>query len=209
MMRSWFLFVIPFLCSFPLEGGCLGSILFSSSTSSSFFLPTPSSSLISVSTTTFHIAPSFCLYSTLSSSTSSTFTSTFTSTSTSTSTSYFSDLPPLCSFSLTSESTPLPPPTPTSIMTSSSTTLPTEPTNPPSISSSGKKSYIVVFKEGASASSIQNAKKDIQAKGGIVTQEFNETIVGFAASIPQNLLTTLSTMEGVEYVEKDSEVHAS
>ncbi|CAO1629198.1 unnamed protein product [Sympodiomycopsis kandeliae] len=75
------------------------------------------------------------------------------------------------------------------------------------------KPYIVIFKQNASADTIQSHIAEVESKGGKVKQRFDSEIMkGFAASMPeehgQNLTKASSggNHEHIEYVEPDSEV---
>ncbi|KAF9084003.1 hypothetical protein BGX23_010923 [Mortierella sp. AD031] len=69
-----------------------------------------------------------------------------------------------------------------------------------------KNKVIVVFKAGTPASEIEDAVKNVEAQGGIVTHRYNSALLGFAAEIPDNHLQALTVHPKVDYVEPDGEV---
>ncbi|KAJ3037241.1 hypothetical protein HDV00_001873 [Rhizophlyctis rosea] len=69
---------------------------------------------------------------------------------------------------------------------------------------SGK--YIVVFKDGTSQDVINAAEADVTRQGGKITQRYTATFKGFAAEIPDNILSTFTTNAHVDSIEPDGEV---
>ncbi|KAJ3195731.1 hypothetical protein HDU67_004288 [Dinochytrium kinnereticum] len=65
---------------------------------------------------------------------------------------------------------------------------------------------IVMFKAGTPADRIEQAVKDIEANGGSVGHRYSNTILGFAATIPDNVLTTFQSNDLIEAIEADGEV---
>jgi len=70
--------------------------------------------------------------------------------------------------------------------------------------------YIVIFKESASDEKITNAKKQVEESGGEITQEYNMPgMKGFAAAIPDSLLSSLQSLQSdgvIDTIEPDGEV---
>ncbi|KAK3201465.1 hypothetical protein GRF29_185g1062729 [Pseudopithomyces chartarum] len=62
----------------------------------------------------------------------------------------------------------------------------------------------VTLKSGASPEELENAKKQVQEKGGKITNEFT-LIKGFTAEFPDDQVNALETNEHIT-VEADSEV---
>jgi len=71
---------------------------------------------------------------------------------------------------------------------------------------SGK--YIVVFKDGVTAEQIDQYAKDVNENGGEVTHRYGDGLNGFAASIPQQYLQSLKSLQGdvINYIEPDGVV---
>ncbi|KAN0064102.1 hypothetical protein ACQY0O_003266 [Thecaphora frezii] len=75
------------------------------------------------------------------------------------------------------------------------------------------KPFIVVFKEGAPQSAIDEHKQKIEAEGGSIRQVFDSSIMrGFSATIPSATAEQLTAQslggkhEHIEYLEPDGEV---
>ncbi|EPQ27556.1 uncharacterized protein PFL1_04694 [Pseudozyma flocculosa PF-1] len=75
------------------------------------------------------------------------------------------------------------------------------------------KPFMVVFKEGAPQSAIDEQKQRIESQGGKIKQTFDSPIIrGFSATIPDAIASELTTQstggghEHIEYLEPDSEV---
>ncbi|KAF9693223.1 hypothetical protein N0V95_008512 [Ascochyta clinopodiicola] len=64
--------------------------------------------------------------------------------------------------------------------------------------------YNVTLKPEASPEELQNAKKEVESKGGKITHEFS-LIKGFTAELPDDLVSTFESNDKIT-VEKDSEV---
>ncbi|KAH6629407.1 hypothetical protein C7974DRAFT_413209 [Boeremia exigua] len=64
--------------------------------------------------------------------------------------------------------------------------------------------YNVTLKPEASPEDFEQAKKDVEAKGGKITHEF-KLIKGFTAELPDDLVSTFESNDKIT-VEKDSEV---
>ncbi|PPQ98645.1 hypothetical protein CVT24_003978 [Panaeolus cyanescens] len=67
---------------------------------------------------------------------------------------------------------------------------------------SGK--YIVVFKDHASQDQINDYVNQVTNNGGEVTQHYDTVLKGFAAEMPDHLLTSFQASDIIEYVEPDS-----
>ncbi|KAG0299141.1 hypothetical protein BGZ98_010303 [Dissophora globulifera] len=67
-------------------------------------------------------------------------------------------------------------------------------------------SVIVVFKAGTPESEIDKAVKDVEDKGGEITQRYTSALLGFAAVIPDVGIQSLTDHPHVDYVEPDGEV---
>ncbi|KAJ3163344.1 hypothetical protein HK101_000631 [Irineochytrium annulatum] len=65
---------------------------------------------------------------------------------------------------------------------------------------------IVMFKENTPAAKIEDAVKQIESNGGTVGHRYTSTILGFAATIPDNVLTTFQSNDLIESIEADGEV---
>ncbi|KAJ3104498.1 RNA-splicing factor [Phlyctochytrium planicorne] len=65
---------------------------------------------------------------------------------------------------------------------------------------------IVMFKAGTPADKIEAAVKEIEAAGGSVGHRYSATILGFAATIPDNVLTSFQANDLIETIEADGEV---
>ncbi|KAI9341234.1 hypothetical protein DFJ73DRAFT_812881 [Zopfochytrium polystomum] len=65
---------------------------------------------------------------------------------------------------------------------------------------------IVMFKSGTADDVVEKAVADVTANGGTVTHRYTTAIKGFAATLPDNVFTTLSTNEHVEVIEADGPV---
>ena len=64
--------------------------------------------------------------------------------------------------------------------------------------------YIVVFKEGASASAAQaNALATVTAQGGAIHHEYSAALNGFAATLPEAALDALRQNSNIAYIEVD------
>ncbi|KAJ8114145.1 hypothetical protein OPT61_g3906 [Boeremia exigua] len=64
--------------------------------------------------------------------------------------------------------------------------------------------YNVTLKPEASPEDFEQAKKDVEAKGGKITHEF-KLIKGFTAELPDDLVSTFESNDKIT-VEKDGEV---
>ncbi|GJJ71673.1 hypothetical protein EMPS_04023 [Entomortierella parvispora] len=91
--------------------------------------------------------------------------------------------------------------------------LATAPGSAPSIipstalaSANGVNKVIVVFKAQTPLSEIEGAIKDVESKGGKVTQKYTSALLGFVCEIPDNAVQTLTVHPRVDYVEPDGEV---
>ncbi|PWN35310.1 uncharacterized protein FA14DRAFT_39994 [Meira miltonrushii] len=79
---------------------------------------------------------------------------------------------------------------------------------------SSNKSYIVIFKDDAPSSKIDEEIKKVTDAGGKITQRYDSSIMkGFAAQMPENLvqsytsLTAGSKHDYLSYIEPDQQVH--
>jgi hypothetical protein len=71
---------------------------------------------------------------------------------------------------------------------------------------SGK--YIILFKKGTSKSIIDAEAAKVAAAGGIVGHRYEDTLLGFAATLPDDHVGTLVKSEHVDVIEGDGEVSA-
>ncbi|KAJ3016729.1 hypothetical protein HKX48_003896 [Thoreauomyces humboldtii] len=71
---------------------------------------------------------------------------------------------------------------------------------------SGK--YIVIFKSDTPQDVIDKAAKDVEASGGKVGHKYDTTMKGFAATLPDQTLTTFQAHKNLDYIEADGEVSA-
>ncbi|KAJ3162664.1 hypothetical protein HDU86_003637 [Geranomyces michiganensis] len=71
---------------------------------------------------------------------------------------------------------------------------------------SGK--YIVIFKSDTPKEVIDQAAKDVEAKGGSIGHRYDTTMRGFSAQVPDGLLTTFKEHKNLDYIEADGEVSA-
>ncbi|KAI8923928.1 hypothetical protein BC831DRAFT_468468 [Entophlyctis helioformis] len=71
---------------------------------------------------------------------------------------------------------------------------------------SGK--YIVMFKADTPKDVIDKAADDVVKQGGTIGHRYDSSILGFAATMPDNLLTSLNTHAHVDVIEADGEVSA-
>ncbi|KAF8492304.1 protease propeptide/inhibitor [Gautieria morchelliformis] len=72
---------------------------------------------------------------------------------------------------------------------------------------SGK--YIVIFKNNVSQDRVNKYATDVTENGGSVTNRYDSVMKGFAATIPDQYLTTLQSLQGgdeIDYIEPDSTV---
>ncbi|KAJ3117317.1 hypothetical protein HK098_006303, partial [Nowakowskiella sp. JEL0407] len=53
---------------------------------------------------------------------------------------------------------------------------------------------------------VEQAVAEVEASGGTVTHRYNLVFKGFAATIPDNILTTFNTNQAVDLIEADGEV---
>ncbi|KAF9570543.1 hypothetical protein EC968_001713 [Mortierella alpina] len=67
-------------------------------------------------------------------------------------------------------------------------------------------SFIVVFKAETPEAEIEKAIEEVQNKGGKITQRYESSLLGFAATLPSGFVGTLEANEHVDYVEPDGEV---
>ncbi|KAJ3151008.1 Golgi SNAP receptor complex member 1 [Irineochytrium annulatum] len=65
---------------------------------------------------------------------------------------------------------------------------------------------IVMFKENTPAAKIEEAVKQVESNGGVVGHRYTSTILGFAATIPDNVFTSFQSNELIESIEADGEV---
>ncbi|KAG0367189.1 hypothetical protein BC939DRAFT_450857 [Gamsiella multidivaricata] len=70
----------------------------------------------------------------------------------------------------------------------------------------GVNKVIVAFKENTPASEIDTAVKDVESKGGKITQRYTTALLGFAAEVPDASIQILSVHPHVDYIEPDGEV---
>ncbi|KAG0299142.1 hypothetical protein BGZ98_010304 [Dissophora globulifera] len=77
---------------------------------------------------------------------------------------------------------------------------------PSAASKDGINKVIVVFKAGTPTSEIDNAVKDVEDKGGKITQRYTSALLGFAADVPDVGVQSLTVHPHVDYVEPDGEV---
>ncbi|KAG4091684.1 hypothetical protein H8356DRAFT_1707133 [Neocallimastix lanati (nom. inval.)] len=68
--------------------------------------------------------------------------------------------------------------------------------------------YIVCFKEGTSNEVIEKAIAEVKAQGGEIKQRYETTMLGFAAKLPDQVLTTMTNSSDVDFVEADGQVSA-
>ncbi|KAJ3186715.1 hypothetical protein HDU85_007535 [Gaertneriomyces sp. JEL0708] len=68
--------------------------------------------------------------------------------------------------------------------------------------------YVVAFKADTPQDVIDQAAKDIEAQGGKIGHKYDTVMKGFAATLPDNLLTTFKAHDKVDYIEADGEVSA-
>ncbi|KAK9717440.1 hypothetical protein K7432_006197 [Basidiobolus ranarum] len=66
--------------------------------------------------------------------------------------------------------------------------------------------YIVMFNEGTPRSAIDDAASKIESQGGSIKHRYDAGIIGFAASIPDDHLSSLNVSEHVKLIEPDGEV---
>ncbi|KAK9765356.1 hypothetical protein K7432_006377 [Basidiobolus ranarum] len=66
--------------------------------------------------------------------------------------------------------------------------------------------YIVMYHEGTPRSVIDEAVSQVESQGGTIKHRYDTGIFGFAASIPDNHLSTLHVSEHVKLIEPDGEV---
>ncbi|EEB93134.1 hypothetical protein MPER_08254 [Moniliophthora perniciosa FA553] len=71
---------------------------------------------------------------------------------------------------------------------------------------SGK--YMVVFKDNVSKEQIQKYVSEVNSNGGKVHHEYGSTLNGFSATIPDQFLQSLQSLQGdvIEHIEPDSTV---
>ncbi|KAI5120293.1 hypothetical protein M0805_005799 [Coniferiporia weirii] len=69
-------------------------------------------------------------------------------------------------------------------------------------------SFIVVFKDGVTSEQIEKYAEEVNSNGGQVYRRFDTLLNGFAATIPEQLLTQFSSLQGsvVDYIEPDQVV---
>ncbi|KAI9293094.1 protease propeptide/inhibitor [Neoconidiobolus thromboides FSU 785] len=72
--------------------------------------------------------------------------------------------------------------------------------------SSGHGNYIVTFKSGTEDHVLESAIKDIESRGGKITHKYDTVLKGFAASVPDDHLSTLQSHEHVDNIESDGPV---
>ncbi|KAJ3412336.1 hypothetical protein HDV05_000933 [Chytridiales sp. JEL 0842] len=63
-----------------------------------------------------------------------------------------------------------------------------------------------MFKSGTAPEVIEKAAQEVTANGGVVGHRYNATILGFAATLPDNVFSTLSANEHVDAIEADGEM---
>ncbi|ORX82671.1 hypothetical protein K493DRAFT_320415 [Basidiobolus meristosporus CBS 931.73] len=69
------------------------------------------------------------------------------------------------------------------------------------------KSYIVFFKPDTNLDIVREAEEDVECSGGTITHRYRVGVIGFAAQVPSNVVTTFSTSPHVQIVEEDQEIH--
>ncbi|EIW63528.1 protease propeptide/inhibitor [Trametes versicolor FP-101664 SS1] len=69
---------------------------------------------------------------------------------------------------------------------------------------SGK--YIVVFKDHVTQSEIDKYASQVNSNGGEVQQRYDSVLKGFSATIPDQFLTQLQSLQSdtIDYIEPDS-----
>lgn len=69
-------------------------------------------------------------------------------------------------------------------------------------------SYIIVFKDHASAEEIESAKKRIQESGGEVVHDYGTVLRGFSAKVTPEFINTLQSnfASAIDYIEEDQVV---
>lgn len=68
--------------------------------------------------------------------------------------------------------------------------------------------YIVLFKKGTSKAIIETEVAKVAAAGGVVGHRYEDTLLGFAATLPDDHIDTLVKSEHVDVIEGDGEVSA-
>ncbi|ESK85226.1 serine proteinase inhibitor 1 [Moniliophthora roreri MCA 2997] len=68
--------------------------------------------------------------------------------------------------------------------------------------------YIVVFKDSVSKDQIKKYVSEVNSNGGQVYHEYESTVNGFAATIPDQMLQSFQSLQGdvIDYIEPDSTV---
>ncbi|OZJ03589.1 hypothetical protein BZG36_03036 [Bifiguratus adelaidae] len=68
--------------------------------------------------------------------------------------------------------------------------------------------YIVVYKKGTPPDIIDQHAQDVEKQGkwGAVKHKYKVGLLGFAATLPDNTLSTFAENEHIDYIEPDGEV---
>ncbi|KAK9717747.1 hypothetical protein K7432_005947 [Basidiobolus ranarum] len=69
------------------------------------------------------------------------------------------------------------------------------------------RSYIVYFKPDTDLDVVLDAEADVECSGGIITHRYRVGVIGFAAKVPADVITTFSTSPHVQVVEEDQEMN--
>ncbi|KAI9247470.1 hypothetical protein BDA99DRAFT_525988 [Phascolomyces articulosus] len=67
--------------------------------------------------------------------------------------------------------------------------------------------YILALKEPVTDATIQQARNDIEAIGGEVTNEIKAGLHALICSLPNNQITAMDNKDYVDFMEQDQEVH--
>ncbi|KAI9137701.1 hypothetical protein BKA69DRAFT_1127954 [Paraphysoderma sedebokerense] len=66
--------------------------------------------------------------------------------------------------------------------------------------------FIVTFKPETPKDVVDKAAADVEKQGGKVFHRYDTVLNGFAAHIPDNILTTLQSHDQLDYIEPDGPV---
>ncbi|KAJ3384267.1 hypothetical protein HDU92_003655 [Lobulomyces angularis] len=67
-------------------------------------------------------------------------------------------------------------------------------------------SYIVVFKAGTSKEKIDEAASKVESSGGKIGHRYEDSILGFSATLPDSILSPLQALDHLDFIESDGEV---